>query len=267
MRLLTYRTADGSCRLGALLSGERVLDLNLAYAGLLQRRGDPKAVELAAALVPADTVDFLRGGERSLAEAAATIADAEGSLAGGELPRGPRGEQALFERQDVRLGPPVPRPPKIICLSHNYWCFIEETGVPVPPEPRIFSKYHNAICGPEDPIIYPRMTKELGYEAELAFVIGKPGRHIPEQKAFDHIAEYTIFNDVSASFPGNQGRGSRSPQPEHQVLGQRGPASGLQHEQARVQHPAAGVVPVPGVRAGTGRHGGYRLPGRSGQVP
>ncbi len=64
-------------------------------------------------------------------------------------------------------------PLRIICLSHNYHDFLKETGLPKPAAPRIFSKYNNALCGPDDPIIYPKMSKMLGYEIELAFVIGK----------------------------------------------------------------------------------------------
>ncbi|GAB1428676.1 hypothetical protein MASR2M17_21060 [Aminivibrio sp.] len=62
-----------------------------------------------------------------------------------------------------------------------------------------FQKYLNTVCGPEDSIIKPDATDELGYEAEVAFIVGKPARYVSEEDAYDYIAGYTICNDVSAS--------------------------------------------------------------------
>jgi acylpyruvate hydrolase len=192
MKLVTYQK-DGRCRLGAMLDDTKVIDLNLAYAEQLKHDGELTPTVVADALLPADMRRFLARGDRGLDLARTVI----------EWVKGHTGckccEGFVIGRDQVKLCAPIMNPPKIICLSHNYIDFIEQTGVPTPPAPRIFSKYHNTICGPEDDIIKPKATNELGYEAELAFVIGKPGYKIDEKDAYQHIAGYTIFNDVSAS--------------------------------------------------------------------
>jgi acylpyruvate hydrolase len=196
MKIVMYQYAERDYRLGAMTGGERIVDLNYAYENLLAGRNEPRSAALAAAIVPDDSVAFLAGGKRSWVGAAAALGHAKGS---GCADLGASGKRFVFERNEVRLGAPVRNPLRIICLSHNYHDFIRETGVPLPPAPRIFSKYVNALCGPDDPIIYPRMSKALGYEAELAFVVGKKGRHVPREKALEYIGGYMIMNDVSAS--------------------------------------------------------------------
>jgi 2-keto-4-pentenoate hydratase/2-oxohepta-3-ene-1,7-dioic acid hydratase in catechol pathway len=94
--------------------------------------------------------------------------------------------------------PPVPVPPKIICLGLNYRDHAEEARVPLPERPLLFSKPSTTIVGPEDPVVYPRISAQVDYEVELAAVIGKRGKDIPESNAYDHVAGYTVFNDVSA---------------------------------------------------------------------
>lgn len=196
MKIVMYQYAERGYRLGAIDGADRIIDLNFAYENLLAARSEPRFEALAAAIVPDDSVQFLAGGQRSWEGAAAALDYASG----GELSeRGATGRRFRFDRREIRLGAPVQRPLRIICLSHNYHDFIRETNVPVPPAPRIFSKYNNALCGPDDPIIYPRMTTMLGYEAELAFVIGKKGRHVPREQALTHVGGYMIMNDVSAS--------------------------------------------------------------------
>ena len=101
--------------------------------------------------------------------------------------------------KSVKLLAPVLKPAKIICVAHNYHDFLEELGMKPHPEPRIFAKFANAVAAYNDPIPRPAMTKALGYEAELAFVIGKPCKHVSEDDAYDYIAGYMGFNDVSAS--------------------------------------------------------------------
>lgn len=191
-----YQYAERGYRLGAIAGEERILDLNFAYENLLAEKGEPRFEPLAAAVVPAESVAFLAGGNRSWEGAAAALDHAAGS----RFPDlGASGKRFLFERREVRLGSPVQNPLRIICLSHNYHDFLKETGLPKPAAPRIFSKYNNALCGPDDPILYPKMSASLGYEAELAFVIGKRGRHVPKELALAYVGGYMIMNDVSAS--------------------------------------------------------------------
>ncbi|MHB8772478.1 MAG: fumarylacetoacetate hydrolase family protein [Syntrophales bacterium] len=196
MKIVMYQYAERPYRLGAMTGGERIVDLNYAYENLLASRSEPRFAALAAAVVPDDSVAFLAGGSRSW-EGAASALDHVKTSGGADL--GASGRRFVFARSEVKLGAPVQNPMRIVCLSHNYHDFIRETGVPLPPAPRIFSKYLNALCGPDDPIIYPRATQSLGYEAELAFVIGKEGRHVPRERALEHVGGYMIFNDVSAS--------------------------------------------------------------------
>ncbi len=111
--------------------------------------------------------------------------------------------------EEVVLLPPVHDPEKIICVGANYADHAAESGVPVPPEPIIFCKFLTALCAPEQPVVLPRVSNEVDYEAELVVVIGRTGRYIPREKAHEYIAGYTCGNDVSARDwqlrkPGNQ---------------------------------------------------------------
>ena len=196
MKLVMYQYAEREYRLGALVGENRIVDLNYAFENRLAGRKEPRYEAFAEAVVPADSVAFLAGGKRSWDGAAAVLDGAQGN---GCPDLGASGKRFMFERSEVRLGAPVRNPLRIICLSHNYHDFINETGGKMPAAPRIFAKYNNALCGPDDPIFYPKMTKMLGYEAELAFVIGKKGRHVPKEKALEYIGGYMILNDVSAS--------------------------------------------------------------------
>lgn len=191
MKLVTYEFNDRK-RVGIVTSNEKILDLNWAYAEQLQEEGELTPQVVADALLPDDMRKFLARGDRGI-ELAQNVLNKSEQI-GHSYKR-----KVLFERTEVKFCAPIENPQKIICLSHNYVDFLKETGVPTPPEPRIFSKYSNSICGPEDAIIKPKATNELGYEAELAFVIGKPARNVAATDAYNYIAGYTIFNDVSAS--------------------------------------------------------------------
>ncbi|MCB6176679.1 fumarylacetoacetate hydrolase family protein [Rhodobacter sp. Har01] len=96
-----------------------------------------------------------------------------------------------------RLGACVGGIGKFICIGLNYSDHAAESGMAVPSEPAIFAKYTSAVCGPDDPILIPRGSERTDWEVELAFVIGKPGKYIPETQAMDHIAGYFVCNDVS----------------------------------------------------------------------
>jgi 2-keto-4-pentenoate hydratase/2-oxohepta-3-ene-1,7-dioic acid hydratase in catechol pathway len=99
---------------------------------------------------------------------------------------------------EVRLRPPVADPEKIICLGLNYADHASEAGFESPPVPIFFSKYGNALSGPFDPIVVPRSSRQIDFEGELAVVIGKRGKYIALEDALDHVAGYSVMNDVSA---------------------------------------------------------------------
>jgi 2-keto-4-pentenoate hydratase/2-oxohepta-3-ene-1,7-dioic acid hydratase in catechol pathway len=93
---------------------------------------------------------------------------------------------------------PITDPKKIVCLGLNYSDHAKETGAAIPKEPVLFSKYATALTGHNCPIELPSVSQEVDFEAELVIVVGKRGRHIQPENAFDHVAGYTVGHDVSA---------------------------------------------------------------------
>ncbi|MBN9374521.1 MAG: fumarylacetoacetate hydrolase family protein [Cellulomonas sp.] len=161
MRLVTFEHG-GSVRPGALLPGDRVLDLPAADAS-----------------VPASMVRLLASG--GLDRVRDLVAHAG---AGAGLPLA-----------DVRLLAPVPDPGKIVCIGYNYR---GHQVVEDPQYPDVFAKTANTITGPGAPIWRPLASDEVDYEAELAVIIGSPAHEVPQDEALAHVAGYAIFNDVSA---------------------------------------------------------------------
>jgi 2-keto-4-pentenoate hydratase/2-oxohepta-3-ene-1,7-dioic acid hydratase in catechol pathway len=106
--------------------------------------------------------------------------------------------RAVAELGSVTLMAPVPRPPKLICVGLNYRDHAIESGMEIPKVPTIFNKFPNTVIGPDEPIVLPRVSAKPDYEAEMAFVIGRGGKHIPAERWRDHVFGYTIVNDVSA---------------------------------------------------------------------
>jgi len=97
----------------------------------------------------------------------------------------------------MRLGSPVARPSKIICVGANYAAHAREFGHEVPREPILFSKATSAIIGPNDPIVLPAAAEAVDSEAELAVVIGKTAVRVRKEDALDYVAGYTVLNDVT----------------------------------------------------------------------
>ena len=97
----------------------------------------------------------------------------------------------------TRLGSPVARPSKIVCIGLNYVDHAKETNATPPPEPVIFMKSTTAMVGPNDDIIIPRDSKKTDWEVELALVIGKKASYVEEKDALDYVAGYVLHNDVS----------------------------------------------------------------------
>ena len=200
MKLVTFESG-GEDRVGAL-QGNFVVDIGLAIdllrsgtLGLEPRPELQKAVNtvVAGGASPRHMIDLLERGEawrRALREILeAVTASREPS----SLPQG-----VCLPLEKVRLRAPLPRPGKIVCVGLNYESHRAEQGLKSPARPVFFLKSANTICGPGDPIVLPPNSTEVDYEAEFAVVIGKRGKGIPEEKVFEHIAGYTILNDVSA---------------------------------------------------------------------
>ncbi len=100
-------------------------------------------------------------------------------------------------KDGTRLGSPVARPSKIVCIGLNYADHAKETNANVPTEPVIFLKATSSLCGPFDDIIIPKNSVKTDWEVELAVVIGKKASYVDESKAMDYIAGYCLHNDVS----------------------------------------------------------------------
>ena len=100
--------------------------------------------------------------------------------------------------EDIHLGPPIPDPDKIICLGLNYLSHAQEAGFKAPEVPILFAKYRNALTGPTGAIRLPTLSEEIDYEGELALVIGRQCKDVPEEIALEYVAGYMVFHDVSA---------------------------------------------------------------------
>ena len=98
---------------------------------------------------------------------------------------------------DIRLGSPVARPSKIICIGLNYVDHCEETGAAIPEETIIFFKSTTSLCGPNDNLIIPKNSDKTDWEVELAFVVGKKASYVAEEDALDYLAGYCLLNDYS----------------------------------------------------------------------
>jgi 2-keto-4-pentenoate hydratase/2-oxohepta-3-ene-1,7-dioic acid hydratase in catechol pathway len=187
LRLATFRKGRED-RLG-IVSGDRIIDFN-AGAEMVSGNKDGRSfphVDLRGFLEQgAPAVSMARKVEGLARERAEGKARA--SL-----------REWVFDLSRVKLRAPVTNPPKIMCLARNYESHVKEVigDGPKPTDLLIFMKPRTAIIGPEEPVVVPPDCRELDHEVELAVIIGRRGRHIPEDKALDHVAGYTILNDVS----------------------------------------------------------------------
>lgn len=99
--------------------------------------------------------------------------------------------------EDVRLGSPICRPSKLVCIGLNYAKHAAEAGMKIPSEPVLFFKSTTAIVGPNDDVIIPKGSEKTDWEVELAVVIGKKASYISQDEVMDHIAGYVLHNDIS----------------------------------------------------------------------
>jgi 2-keto-4-pentenoate hydratase/2-oxohepta-3-ene-1,7-dioic acid hydratase in catechol pathway len=98
---------------------------------------------------------------------------------------------------DARLGPPIVRPSKIVCIGLNYADHARETNAKIPEEPILFFKATTALCGPDDDLVLPRGSRKTDWEVELAVVIGRRARYVSVEDAPAHVAGYALHNDYS----------------------------------------------------------------------
>ena len=106
-------------------------------------------------------------------------------------------EPADFAFGDIVFAPVIPNPDKIICVGLNYHDHIAETGRDETAKPVLFARYAGSQVGHGQPLVKPLESDKFDYEGELAVIIGKPGRRIPEARALEHVAGYACYNDGS----------------------------------------------------------------------
>jgi len=184
MHLCQFYVKD-KVRLGVAVD-EYVADLQSAYQSIVAEKNGMSAI-------PADMIEFLNLGRAGIKFAKQVESTVEKVVKAGRKKPG-----YLHALEKIRLAPPVRNPRKVICVGANYRDHCLESGMEIPKSPVIFAKFPTAIIGPDDPIVLPKVSQKVDYEAELAFIIGKEGKDIPRDKAYQHVAGYTIFNDVSA---------------------------------------------------------------------
>lgn len=195
MKLLTF-TANEGPRLGARTVDGAIADLNRAYSAYRLANGEPISEQRSTCELPSDMVAFLEAGSPAL-EAARRALDFVEHANRREV-HGPWGSRVVYGESEVRLLSPVVRPSKIIGIGLNYRDHAEEQGSKIPKVPMIFAKFSTSLIGASEPIVYPAITQQLDYEAELAFVIGRQCKDVPAEDAYRYIAGYTVFNDVTA---------------------------------------------------------------------
>lgn len=164
MRLVTFKQG-GTVRIGAQTEGG-VADLGEADPGL-----------------PTDMVALLAGGSALLERAASAAEDSRAKIWG---------------EDEIELLAPILNPPKIFGIGENYAAHAVETGSTPPEKVIVFAKYATTIIGPDAPIVLPKVSHKVDYEAELGVVIGPGGRNIPSERAYEHVVGYVPFHDVSA---------------------------------------------------------------------
>jgi len=97
----------------------------------------------------------------------------------------------------TRLGPPICRPSKIVCIGLNFRDHAAESGMDLPKEPVIFFKASSSLVGPNDPLVIPRMSRKVDWEVELALVVGARAKYVTPEQAPGHVAGYVLHNDYS----------------------------------------------------------------------
>ncbi|WP_313386478.1 fumarylacetoacetate hydrolase family protein [Chishuiella sp.] len=97
----------------------------------------------------------------------------------------------------VRIGAPLTRPGKIVCVGLNFDDHVKETGLEQQPEPIMFIKANQSFSGPEDGIMQPNGATKLDWETELCFIIGKKANNVTEEEAMDHVYGFALMNDVT----------------------------------------------------------------------
>nr|CAA6829404.1 MAG: Fumarylacetoacetate hydrolase family protein [uncultured Thiotrichaceae bacterium] len=164
MRLVSF-SRDGQSRIGCSIDSQ-IIDLSIAAPSL-----------------PTDLLSLLEQGPEAMQDAE-TAAKAAGT-------------DAVVSPEDITYLPLIPRPPKTICIGRNYAAHAKEGGAEPPTYPEIFYRGSTSLLAHNAPIIRPKCSDKLDYEAELVAIIGRTARHVAKADALDYIAGYSLFNDAT----------------------------------------------------------------------
>lgn len=203
MKLVTFEEPHyHQERLGILFDQDQVIvDANYAYSRLLMDQGEDYPSRFSNAYVPPSMIEVLQGGQRSM-NAIRETEKFVSQIGGPSKLSGPNGEEATFQFSKVMIKAPIPRPGKIIHTAGNFREHAKEgtdSGWQFPmPHWISFLKSPSAIIGHEGKVIHPEYTKMLDHEIELAIVIGKRSKRLTKEEAWNAIAGFTIFNDITA---------------------------------------------------------------------
>jgi len=182
MRLVRFQT-NNIVKIGALKENS-IIDLRETRARLYIEKGlkIEEASQKAKAEIPSDMIEFIEGGEETLSNAKESIKSIDTEKVPGAI---------VHKLENVKILAPIPDPPMILNMGNAYRPY-PITGFTIKPI--------TSLVGPEDPIIIPKEITDFGpvFECEIAIVIGKKGRRIPEnQAAYDYVYGYTVYNDIT----------------------------------------------------------------------
>jgi ureidoglycolate lyase len=177
MRYLTFTRDELSPAVGVLLSDSlRVLDLSHASCS-----------DIMGGL-GSNLLDMVRGGLPALTTKITS-----------KIEIGDYDPGAILRLEDISICAPIPRPGKVVGAAYNFTDALDERSMPYPSEPVIFIRSGNTVIGPNDAILIPPDVGNVGYEAELAVIIGRSALFIEPKDAMDYIVGYTVHNDISGS--------------------------------------------------------------------
>lgn len=191
-------------RIGAV-QGSTIVDINFAVAWRLERKGEAQPARVANAIAPSTMVEFIEGGDSSLAHAGGAVDMVLEEIAKGTTPVGSNGEMIVHDMNTVVLKAPITRP----VMLRDYYTFEQhvttmfkkrnDTVPPVWYEIPVHHKQNPAsVIGTNQDVRWPAFSEAFDYELEIACVIGKKGTNVTIEHAADHIYGYLIMNDFSA---------------------------------------------------------------------
>lgn len=188
MKIFTFQTKDGQNRIGTFWSESEIIDI--VHAGERLPKSRFETIK--------NMKEFIEIGDKGVKKLQQMIRQLkELETKDSEIFNGIR-SVAFYPLKEIKFQAPISNPQKIICLGRNFLEHAKEGGAEPPKNPMIWGKFNSAIIGHQDNIVIPKISEKADVEIEFVVVIGKKGKHIPEDKALEYVFGYTIGNDVTA---------------------------------------------------------------------